>query len=272
MSPILSSLDANDFQPIGEYIDRGEYRPNILDDGTLHARLEGDLNPEMLRFQVVRCGIIYKVAQMLEIPGLQDLAFRKLKILEDDDQALEILTVIELVFEVGSPEICEYLTQRVADHYWRLILAETDQMVEVMVANQDLAKGVFKKLSGQDGKIKLEEIVKEEGKEEVADGTKGGRKFDNPNKEGGLGGKHEEEVNETNSEAKGDDASKRRSLVEEDKDEASHQINKREKSDEAFKQTEEELVRTALRQSDKEQTEEDRVQLVQKQPDLFEAF
>ena len=155
MSPMLSSLDADDFQPIGEYIDRREYHPNILDEGTVHVRLEGDLGPEMLRHQVVRCGTIYQVALMLEMPGLQDLAFRKLKALAPYHQPREILTVIELVFDGGSLEVRQYLTAHVAEHYYALVLAETEKLVQVMRANEGLAKGIFGILSRDDG-VKIE--------------------------------------------------------------------------------------------------------------------
>lgn len=241
MSPMLSSLDADNFQPIGEYIDRGEYHPNILDDGTVHVRLEGDLTPEMLRHEIVRCGTIYQVAQMLEMPGLQDLSFRKLLALAPHYQALEILTVIELVFDVGSPEIRQYLTRYVADHYYSLVLSETEKTVKVMVANEDLAKGVFGKLSGREEDIKIE-TVKEEGKE----------------------------TDETKDEANVDDAVEG-NLVK-DQEGPGKQDNKEENTDEAVDQTEEGMVKMDLRKSDTEQTEEDLVNLVPKQSDAFEAF
>ena len=276
MSPMLSSLNANDFQPIGEYIDRREYRPNILDDGTVHVRLEGDLNPEMLRYQVVRCGTIYQVALMLEMPGLQDLAFRKLKALAPHYQALEILIVIESIFEIGTPQIRQYsLTQHVADHFWNLVHAETERMIEVMSANEDLAKGVYRKLGGQHGKIKMEEGVKKEGEEQVLADMKGGGKAEGKEQEGRLGEieSHKEgEVDETNNETKVEPAKKSGSVVEENKEGSGEQTNKEEKTEEAIDQTEVEMLKTALRQSDEEQTEEDWVRLVRKQSDLFEAF
>lgn len=275
MSPMLSSLDANDFQPIGEYIDRREYRPNILDDGTVHVRLEGDLNPEVLRYQVVRCGTIYQVALVLEMPGLQDLAFRKLKALAPHYQALEILIVIESIFEIGTPEIRQYLTQHVADNFWNLVRAETERMIEVMSANEDLAKGVFGKLGGQHDKIKMEEGVKKEGEEQLLAETKGGGKVEGKEQEGRLGeieSHKKEEVDETNNETKVEPAKRSGSVVEENKEGSGEQTNKEEKTEEAIDQTEVEMLKMALRQSDEEQTEEDWVQLVRKQSDLFEAF
>lgn len=275
MSPMLSSLDANDFQPVGEYIDRREFRPNILDDGTVHARLESDFSPEMLRYQVVRCGTIYQVALMLEMPSLQDLAFRKLKALAPHYQALEILIVIESIFEIGTPDIRRYLTQHVADNFWNLVRAETERMIEVMSTNEDLAKGVFGKLGGQHDKIKMEEGVKKEGEEQVLADTKGGGKVEGKEQEGRLGKieSHKEgEKNETNNEIEVEPAKKSGSVVEENKEGSGEQTNKEEKTEEAIDQTEVEMLKMALRQSDEEQTEEDWVQLVRKQSDLFEAF
>lgn len=253
---MLSSLDADAFRPVGEYIDRREYHPNILDEGTAHVRLEGDLTPEMLCYQVLRCGTVYQVAQMLEMPGLQDLAFRKLKALTPHYQALEILTVIELLFDISSPEIRQYLTQYVADNYWNLVLTETKKMVEVMAANEELARAVFGKLSVEKEEIK-EDDVKGEGKEESKE-------------EGGLGEKpKEEEVYRANDDAK---AKEEGSMAEENNGEPGIQPSQKERTDETISQTEEEMVKMALRQSDSDQTEEDWVQLVQKQSDLFEAF
>ena len=255
MSPMLSSLEADAFRPVGEYIDRREYHPNILDEGTAHVRLEGDLTPEMLCDQVLRCGTVYQVAQMLEMPGLQDLAFRKLKALTPHYQALEILAVIELLFDISSPEIRQYLTQYVADNYWNLVLAETKKMVEVMAAKEELARAVFGKLSVKE-EIE-EDDVKEEGKAEAK-------------VEEGLGEQpKKDEVDGAKNETKVDDAKEEGNMAEEDNGVPGIQPNQKEKTDETISQAEEEMVKMALRQSD---TEEDWVQLVQKQSDLFEAF
>lgn len=255
MSPMLSSLDADAFRPVGEYLDRREYHPNILDEGTAHVRLEGDLTPDLLSYQVLRCGTVYQVAQMLEMPGLQDLAFRKLKALTPHYQALEILTVIELLFDISSPDIRQYLTQYVADNYWNLVLTETKKMVEVMAANEDLATAVFGKLSVKKEEIK-EDDVKGEGEEEAKE-------------QGALGEKpKKDEVDET----KVDDAKEEGSMAQENKGEPGIQPSQKERTNETITQTEEEMVKMALRQSESDQTEEDWVQLVQKQSDLFEAF
>lgn len=130
-------------------------------------------------------------------------------------------------------------------------------MVEVMGANEDLAKGVFRKLSGQDD-VKVEEVVKEEGKEDVLAETKGGGKVEEKDEEGGLGETNKEgEAKDSNNESKIKDTSK----------EANPDLAN--KANEGLHQTEEEMVAS---QSDEGKTEDDWVQLVQKQSDLFEAF
>lgn len=268
MSPMLSALDADDFRPIGEYIDRGEYHPNILDENTAHVRLEGDLTPEMLRHQVVRCGTVYHVAHMLEMPGLEDLTFRKLKGLTPHYQALEMLTVTELLFGTGSPEVRQYLTQHVADHFWKLVLAETAKMAEVMGANEELARGVHGKLSGRE--LLEDEVKAETVKEEAQEDGKGGTKT-----EGEVGEKPKKgEGAETNDEPKVDDVNEESSTAEKDKaaTRTDKETNEEGKIDEAVNQAELEMLETALRQPDVEQTEEDWTQLAQKQSDLFEAW
>ena len=139
-------------------------------------------------------------------------------------------------------------------------------MADVMVANAALARAVFGKMSGKgddemkEDEDKDEDVKREEGKE-------------GPKEEGLLSPKpKKEQVDSTNDGAKGHDAKREAGIVQENKDDAGTQPNKEEKTDEAVTQTEEEMVRMALRRSDEEQTEEDWVQLVQRQSDLFEAF
>ena len=113
MSPMLSALGPDDFFPIGQYITHGEYDPTILDEDTAFVRLKGDLTGYERGVEVVRCGDIYNTAQMLELPGLQDLAFRKLKALEKSEphQAFAILTVVETIFDKANEDFKKYLVQ-----------------------------------------------------------------------------------------------------------------------------------------------------------------
>ena len=273
MSPMLSMLEADGFRPIDEYIDHCEYYPNIVNDGTVHVRLEGDLDPEMLGDQIVRCGTIYELAKKLEMPGLQDLAFRKLKALEPHFEPLKILTVVEVLFNIGSPGIRQYLTQYIANHFYNLVLAETEKIVEIMDTKEELAKGVFEILSGRENEIKKEKVkeeVKEEEKADAADETKEGEDASEPSKDLDETRKREK-AEETNPGANLDDASNGGSMVEEKNGERGSQPDQNEDSDAAVSQRERDMIREAIRRSDEEQTKKNWVSVTERS-DLFEAF
>lgn len=245
MSPMLSALDPSDFLPIGQYLTRREYDPNILDDGTEFVRLEKELMGNEGGAEVVRCGDIYITAQMLELPGLQDLAFRKLKALEKSEphQAFAILTVVETIFDKANEDFKKYLVQYMADHYWDLVLAETIKVAEVMNENEELAQGVFGLLGGR-----AEVEVEGEGEGEM--GIYGEAKEQEA-------GKRKEQKTTTSSQ----DTPKDHSATKED-----------DTTKEGLVQTKEEMIKMAWRESDREATEEDLTKLMQEQPQFCEAY
>lgn len=290
MSPMLSSIDATDFLPVGEYIDRREYHPNILDDGTVHVRLEGDLGPDLLRSQVVRCGTVYQVAKMLEMPGLEDLAFRKLQALAPHHRPLEMLAVTERLFGIGGADVRRYLTEHVASHFWSLVLAETEKTAELMGADGDLAKGVFGLLSGLlDDKAKTEEeqAVKKEEEEEAAGGKDASSADNKKGKKAGEG-----KVGQSNDGGITSRSITARTLPRAPTASGNHENNKnnnnnKANNNECLSQAEKDMLKMALRHTsdddDDEETsaaaneeakgeDDDWVQLVQKQSDRFEAF
>jgi hypothetical protein len=168
MSPLLSTLKEDEFLPVSQYLERGEYDPNILDEGTDYVRLETELTEAKRGGEAVRCATIYSIAQVLELPGLQDLAIRKLKALatREPHHPFAILCVVESIFDQADKDLRQYLVQYLADHYWDLVLAETVKMAEVMRGIGDLEKSVFRLLAGPvetdanmdaDVEIKIEE-------------------------------------------------------------------------------------------------------------------
>ena len=152
MSPMLSNLPAGNFEPVGEYLERGEYNPNLLDEDTDWVQLEYKyvISKRESAKEVIRCGEIYSIARDLDLPGLQNLAFRKLKALgkQDAHQAFAILSVVELVFGIGKEDIREYLLDYLAVHYWAIMEAAVEKFSQVMQNNDELAKRVFGLLSG----------------------------------------------------------------------------------------------------------------------------
>ena len=153
MSPILSHLHKDDFLPVAQYLERGEYNPNILDEGTDWVRLEKDISGHDAGEEVVRCAIIYNMAHTLELPGLQDLAFRKLKSLAKNvpHSPLAILCVVEHAFQEARADLREYLVGYLAEHFWTLVTAEPAKSAQVMEADGELASGVFGLLAQQVG-------------------------------------------------------------------------------------------------------------------------
>ena len=150
MSPALSQLDKVNFMPVGQYLERGEYDPNILDEGTEWVRLESNVSGHDAGEEVMRCGVIYDIARSLELPGLQDLAFRKLKALAKNEshQPFAILCVVDHVFKDAQPDMRQYLVEYLAEQFWDLVTQENKKIVEVMKANEDLEKRIFGLLTG----------------------------------------------------------------------------------------------------------------------------
>lgn len=304
MSPVLSQLDPADFLPIGQYLTRREYDPNILDDGTDFVRLEGDLSDPERGVEVVRCGIIYNTAQMLELPGLQDLAFRKLKALERQEahQAFAILTIVEMVFERADEDLRLYLVQYMAEHYWDLVLAETTKIAEVMKDNEELAQGVYGLLSGRaDVDAKVEEGVKVEKEDKKVKKEKEEMNIFRDDSDLELGSAREKTATvpsalgddfevvggaESNPEAHaglsifGDGLGNSSGEGKEQDTSASSQgivkddgaTNKNDPSKEGLDEAEQEMIKIALRESDLEATKEDLTKLMQRQSSCFGAY
>ena len=180
MSPTLAELEKDNFLPVGEYLQRGEYDPNIVDEGTEWVRLETtiglqeDVSEETIRSEeAIRSGVIYNTARTLELPGLQDLAFRKLKALAKNQphQPFAILEVVDHVFKAAEPDMKKYLVEYLAEHFWNFVMAENKKFTDVMEADEVLAKRVFGLRAGvseaevkdkEDEEMKVEEPLGED--------------------------------------------------------------------------------------------------------------
>ena len=203
MSPVLSKLDKVDFMPVGQYLERGEYDPNILDEGTEWVRLETNASGQDAGEEVMRCAIIYDIARTLELPGLQDLAFRKLKALAKNEphQPFAILCVVDHVFKRAQADMKQYLVEYLAEQHWHLVRQESQKIAEVMEADEELGKRVFGLLAGlpeaevkneAEGKMKAEELFGEDKGELGSPATLVGGEA-----EGGLIGKGTSQENTT---------------------------------------------------------------------------
>ena len=180
---MLSAIDTTDFAPVSQFLARGEYRPNILDSGTDFVRLEESLTASRCGEEMVRCGTIYNIAHRLELPCLQDLAFRKLQVLVlQSYPASAFLIVVERVFEDAKPDMRQFTVEYCAARFWDLVKSETTKLVEVMKCNEELATGVFEQLSGLAKHDSCAE-AKQEMKKEVKDERKIGKEVSQKSKE-----------------------------------------------------------------------------------------
>ena len=167
MSPLLSSMKQEDFKPLAEFLDRGEYRPNLLDDGTEWVRLENIDTDEERASELHRCGIIYCHAQQLELLELQRLVFRKVKAF-GSYPAFELLSTMHLIYREGPPDdadIHEFFVGYFAVHYYELLLADPARFVEMMQGHPELARCIFERM-GRPCAVK-EEVKEEEEMDET---------------------------------------------------------------------------------------------------------
>lgn len=290
MSPMPSNLNADSFLPVGQYLERGGYDPNILDEGKEYDRLEMELTEPERGAEVVRCATIYSIAQMLELPGLQILAFRKLKALAkwEPHQPFAVLCVVDLVFEKVDEDLRQYLVQYLAGHYWDLVLAETVKLPEVMKENEELAKRVHGLSSGaatSGAAMEVDEVKKEDEnanakvKEDESFLSDSTAKADKSDEEGPLTDEAKEKTGTDQSEkAVGEEkkvpADGEKATVEDEEEKLGGEneaINMEKENitvdgDEGISQTEAEM---ALRESGKEATEEDLRKLIDNQSKFF---
>ena len=175
MAPILSQRNKIDFFPVGQYLERGEYDPNILDEGTDWVRLVTNVSGQDAGKEVIRCATIYDIAGKLEIAGLHDLVFRKLKALAKNEphQPSAILCAVDIVFKNARPNMRQYLVEYLAEQFWNLMTEESQHLAGVMKGDDELRKKVCGLLAGPpeiEVKNEAEEKMKEE---ELFDESKG---------------------------------------------------------------------------------------------------
>ena len=150
MNPKLSDINVNEFSCVAEYLDHFEFKPNLLDEGTNFSRLENISSRQQRSDAIVQCGVLYNLAEKLELAGLQNLCLRKLKALGPLPPQ-ELLLVVRLVFFSGplkEEPAQDYLVDYLADHYYGIWKAESKGLLAVLMEYPELAKAVHKRLGG----------------------------------------------------------------------------------------------------------------------------
>ena len=103
MTPWLTAISADDFRPIAEFVESGEYHPYIIDAGTDRAHLAGVSNVQDKKTEVLKCGVVYTLARQFNMPKLQALVISKLRTLQPYP-AEELIAMTELAFGSGLRE------------------------------------------------------------------------------------------------------------------------------------------------------------------------
>ena len=122
MSPVLADLLPAHFESVAEYLDHGEYKPNLLDEGSDYARLEKVENTDQSFEAIIQCGQLYTMSGRLELPELQNLVIRKFKALRPYS-AEDFLLVTKLFYCFGQPSdlsLHDFIISYAVEHFYEL--------------------------------------------------------------------------------------------------------------------------------------------------------
>ncbi|KAL8980712.1 MAG: hypothetical protein Q9205_004286 [Flavoplaca limonia] len=153
MTPWLTTISADDFRLIVEFVESGEYHPYIIDAGTDRAHLAGVSNVEDKKMEVLKCGVVYTLARQLNMPKLQALVISKLRTLQPYP-AEELIAMTDLAFGSGLSEedgLDKLLVSYIAGHYFDLSTAATSLFNKLLTANGHLRSQVFAMMAGMHG-------------------------------------------------------------------------------------------------------------------------
>ncbi|MCJ1385629.1 hypothetical protein MMC17_008752 [Xylographa soralifera] len=169
MSPVLADLLPDDFESVAEYLDHGEYKPNLLNEGSDYARLENvEDNPDQKFEAILQCGQLYTTSGRLELPGLQDLVIRKFKTLRPY-AAEDFLLITKLFYCFGQPAdrgLHDFIVNYAAEHFYKLWDKASKTFKELLEFHTSLARDIFRELVGlpkeEEVEIKAEAVGEEE--------------------------------------------------------------------------------------------------------------
>ena len=150
MSPVLADLLPSHFESVSEYLDHGEYKPNLLDEGSKYARLEMVETPNQSFEAIIQCGHLYTISGQLELPRLQNLVIRKFKALLPYT-AEDFLLITKLFYCFGPPSdgsLHDFIVKYAADHFYELWGAASKPFMELLELHESLARDIYRRLGG----------------------------------------------------------------------------------------------------------------------------
>ncbi|MCJ1282514.1 hypothetical protein MMC26_001837 [Xylographa opegraphella] len=166
MSPILADLLSAHFESVVEYLDHGEYKPNLLDESSDYARLERVETADQSFEAIVKCGRLYTMSARLELPGLQNLVIRKFMALRPYS-AEDFLLITKLFYSVGQPSdrgLHDFVVSYAVEHFYELWSGASETFRDLLAFHPSLARDIFRKLGGLAKEEKAE--VEEENEDE----------------------------------------------------------------------------------------------------------
>ena len=235
MSPLLSQMDPEDFVPVAQYALLKDCVPFDL----------GDMSDVQRDVEIVRCGRIYSTAQLLEMVGLQDVAFRKFRTLTENAHVkpLVMLCVIEGILQHGDNDLRQYLAQHVAENYWFIMEEQGKKAIEVMQKDDAFARSVFRLLGATDAPKNKSPSVESEERVTV--------KLEDTADQVALNAPQLSSVRSSS---------------------PRNEVKEEGFTDQSLLQTEVEMVMMALRQSDEEMTEEEIARAIQRQAEYLNDY
>ncbi|KAL8643839.1 MAG: hypothetical protein Q9226_008089 [Calogaya cf. arnoldii] len=144
-TPWLSAISGDDFRPVAEFVESGEYHPYIIDAGTDRAHLAGVSKVQDQKMELLRCGVVYTLARQFKMPKLQALVISKLKTLEPYP-AEELIAITALAFGSGlggEDGLDKLVVDYIVDHYYSLANEATSRFTQLLRDNGDLSNQVF---------------------------------------------------------------------------------------------------------------------------------
>ena len=166
MSPILADLLPAHFESVAEYLDHGEYKPNLLDEDSDYARLEKVETADQSFEAIIQCGQLYTMSGRLELLGLQNLVIRKFQALRPYS-AEDFLLITKLFYCFGQPpdkSLHDFIVKYAVEHFYELWEAASKTFMDLLKFYASLARDIFRELGGQskEEEVEVEAVAEEE--------------------------------------------------------------------------------------------------------------
>lgn len=150
--PLFDTINPDHFRPVAEYLNRGDYAPDLVGRDTAAAHLVGVKTKEQKAAELIRCGVIFNIARDLQLSDLIELVVKKMKLLRPWPP-LELTMVLTWVLEDASTgfeaddELRSLLEEYMADNFWEFVQAQTSNLSRTMNGHPDFQAAVMARVA-----------------------------------------------------------------------------------------------------------------------------